>query len=283
MNNKKGKYNEEELEFLKINYPLYGPKYCGDILNRNHDNIYAQGNRMGLKKIGVNKHPSQQNVDPNQFYNIAKAEIAYFLGFLWADGYLVRYTNKTSNTYGVRMEINSEDANDIWDVMMSIGNWNIQKRKRKSTWKETTNFNVNSKDLLTFLEKHDYHIKSSEEPTSILSVIPDNLKPYWWRGFFDGDGYISFAEKGKGRWRSLGFSATFEYKWSELIRLSTELNIEKYIDYKAKPNSKGHSSSKFTINRISDMEKMVNYLLKSDLGLNRKTKKLKDFLSNINY
>jgi intein/homing endonuclease len=276
MNNKK-RYTEEEIDFIKKNYPLYGPKYCGKILNKSEGALYAQANRMKLKKIGVNKHPSMQKINPEQFWNINKTEVAYILGYLWADGSIIYRKNKTCNYYGIRLEINSEDANDIEQYMNSLGSWAKVVRKRNENWKETTTFSTNSRDIYEFLRENDYLTKSLSEPTKILARLPDKLKPYFWRGFFDGDGSLGFAPDKNKHWKSLQFSSSYEYKWLEIINLFSELKIEsfnlsKYIHPKTE-----HKASKITVSSKDGISKMIKYLNKSVIGLSRKTNKMKEF------
>lgn len=271
------KYTESEEQVLKDNYEIYGPKYCAKLLNRNEDAIFAKAKRMKLKKNGCRKHPSMQKINPEQFWNIQTKEVAYFLGYFWADGYINYRKNKTSNNYAVALEIKSEDANNILYILKNLGSWSLSTRKRKDNWKETTTISTNSKDVYLFLKNNDYDTKSIKEPTFILKKIPKNLHLYWWRGYFDGDGSISFGVYPE-RWKSIGFSSTINYEWSELKNLLTELAITKYSIQKYTHKTKNHCSSKFSIQNKTDIIKLINFLLKSEIGLDRKTEKMKKFL-----
>lgn len=272
------KYTEEQERLILNNYLDFGPKYCAKLLGKNENEIYAKAKRMGLKKIGYNKHPSMQAVNPEKFWNIEMPEVAYFLGYFWADGNIIHRINKTSNLYRIALEIISDDAQEILPILNKIGRWTIQTRKRSDNWKETTIITTNSKDIYNFLSENDYLNKSYNEPTKILTKIPDNLKYYWWRGYFDGDGGIAIAEKEKGRWKSLQFSSTYNYKWIELLLLFSALDItnasiNNYI------SPKGHKSSKITLFKIKNIKKMISYLIKSEIGLTRKTNKMKEIFS----
>lgn len=275
-------YTEKEKEILNLNYPLYGPLYCSKLLNRDQNAIYAQAKRMGLKKIGHDKHPSMQKINPEQFWNISSPEVAYFLGYFWADGNIIYKKNKTCNMYKIAFEITSQDASDIMPVMKSLGNWSILTRKRKSNWKETTIFSTNSKDLYNFLFKHDYKTKSFSEPTKILSKIPENLKPYWWRGFFDGDGSLSFSKTEKNK--ILGFYGTHQYKWLELKKFTKELKISNICIYDG-VSKLGHKKSVVHIYRSFDIKILCDYFLalKPELALKRKTIKMKEFLKRFHF
>jgi len=272
------KYTDKDLEFLRLNYPDYGPKYCGTVLGRDENNIQTKAKRMGLKKIGVKKHPSMQKVNPLQFLDIKTKEVAYFLGYFWADGTISYRKNKTCNNYTIAMEICAEDATDISDVVNVLGSWSKVNRKRCESWKETTNINTNSKDIYEFLKEHDYGDKSFCEPTKILNAIPEQLRHYWWRGYFDGDGSLAYADFDEGRWKALQFSSTYNYAWTELVKLCKDLEIKGFFIQNT-ISKKGHKSGKLTIGQIEEIKKFINFLLKSDIGLRRKTQKLNGFFA----
>lgn len=46
----KGEWTEEDLIFLKKNYPTKGRKYCSTHLNRNESSVQKKINALGLKK-----------------------------------------------------------------------------------------------------------------------------------------------------------------------------------------------------------------------------------------
>ncbi len=271
-------YSVKDEEFLIKHYPIYGPKYCASVLGRDPEAIGTKARRMNLKKQGRAKHPSMQKINPEQFTNIRSPEIAYLLGYLWADGYIHYSVNKTSHRYAIVLEIVSEDAKDLSPILTKTGQWGQTARKRKDNWRETTSFTTNSKDIYEFLFINDYKSKPTAEPTKILSQIPNHLKHYWWRGYFDGDGYISFAEPGKGRWKGLGFSSTYGFEWKELINLFQSLDINNYSLTNSEHKTKKHRSSKISLQNNNNIILFSRFLLQSEIGLSRKTNKLKEFI-----
>jgi len=46
----KGEWTEEDITFLKKNYPTKGRKFCSNSLNRNESSVQKKINSMGLKK-----------------------------------------------------------------------------------------------------------------------------------------------------------------------------------------------------------------------------------------
>lgn len=271
-------YANEEISFIKENYPKYGPKYCGLKLNRNAEAVGAFAKRLGIKKIGFDKHPSMQKINPEQFWDITTPEVAYFLGYFWADGHINYKINKTSNCYIVAMEIVSEDMQDIWPIFNKLGQWHTSQRQRQH-WKPISMMGTNSKDIYEFLYQNGYKSKSNEGPDKILAKIPDHLKVYWWRGYFDGDGSLSFGVRAGDRWKCLQFSSTYNYDWNYIIEYLKNLGISNPIT-RQEISKRGHKCSKLSLGRKEDINIFIEYLLQSNIGLSRKTNKMNEFLVN---
>lgn len=270
-------FTEKEIDFVFENLPKYGPKYCSVVLNRPKHQIERFARSKNIYKIGTDKHPSMQKINPEQFWNIEKKEIAYFLGYFWADGSIYYKKQKMGEVFSITLEINSEDARDIHNIMLNIGKWAVNFRKRQETWKETTTFSTNSKDIYKFLEENDYKIKSNTEPTKILEKIPQHLHKYFWRGYFDGDGGLNIYEWKNKLISNIQFCSTFESSWQELSNLCNSLEIQNpYI--RQEVSKKGHKCSKFSLVRKADMLKFCHFLMESEIGLVRKSNKMKKFL-----
>ena len=267
-------YTQKEIDFILNNYEKYGSAYCEKHIGRGQANIGNKARQLGLKRITKEKHPSMQKIDPRQFWDIKSKEVAYFLGYFWADGSLIRQQRKNCNAHKIQMEIASEDFLCVKDIFMSLGRWAISYRKRKETWKETTTITTNSVDIYQFLFDHDFKSKSFSEPTKILKKIPIDLHCSFWRGFFDGDGCLWFNEK----YSKIEFSSTFDYKWIELSSLCSSLSIPSYHIYEYKHKTKGHQASKFVIYDRQNILIFIYYLLYSNIGLKRKTDKMHEFV-----
>lgn len=269
---------KEKDQFIMENYPLYGPIYCAKELNIPVNKAYQWAVRLGIKRIGKSKHPSLQKINPNQFWKIETKEVAYFLGYFWADGYINYYYDKkkNSNHYRIAFEIVSEDFRNIENVMDSLGKWSKQKRKRKENWKETITAVTNSKDIYNFLKENNYDEKSYLEPTKILEKIPKDLHCYFWRGFFDGDGNAGSGIGSGKRGKIIQFSSGFEYQWEELTRLYKNIGVTSYIYRNI--SKKNHKSSKINVTDTVSIVNLANYLLKSSIGLDRKTASLQKII-----
>lgn len=264
-------YTKEEEQFLIENYPIYGAKYCSIKLNRGMGTVGNKARKLGLK-AGREKHISQQKIPVDQFLDIKTKEVAYFLGFFWADGHIHHYKVKNSNHWRIALEIVEKDAINIKPILDNLGQWVIIKRKRKDSWQETWTFFTANKALYLFLEENGFKDKSLIEPEIILNKIPEDLKKYFWKGFIDGDGHISCKEytyKGsKKRHSTFELSGQFGYKWLEIKKLFNLLNIKKYKIYNL-IDKNGHKRSKVKV-YSKEVLKLDSIII--DYGLNRKNK-----------
>lgn len=265
------KYTQEEEQFLIENYPIYGSKYCSNILKRNIGTISNKARSLGLK-AGRKKHDSAQKIPTSQFLDIKTREVAYFLGFFWADGYIYHYKVKNCNHWRVVLEIVEKDAISISPILDKLGKWVIVKRKRKDSWQTTWSFVTANEDLYNFLKNHGYEEKSTIEPTKILSKIPEELKPYFWKGFIDGDGHISIKDYVRQNVIVFELSGEIEYQWLEIQNLFKSLNISKYY-IRQEISKKNHKNSKVKIHGKEVLKLKPIFL---DFGLCRKTEQFKE-------
>lgn len=267
------KYTEKEIEFLKENYPKYGGSYCRPFLkDRSIDAINAMAIRLKLSAKNKVVHPILQKISISNFLNIKNKEVAYFLGYFWADGNIINYKSNNITHWRISLEIQSEDATNIYKILEFLGKWSIQKRKRNISWKETTTFVTNNKELYIFLKENDFDLKSNVEPTKILNLIPDELKNYFWKGFLDGDGSAGLIVNKNP---FIEFSATYKYMWKEVSNLCNKLGIEKYYIYN-NINKQNQKNSKFKINGKYTLSLVKYFPL---YGLDRKNNKLKTILN----
>lgn len=273
------KWNKKEIEFLKNNYSKFGGQYCAEKLNLPIKKVRKKAERLKLKvnsktksKIkkeqAIKQWKSQNHnykVDPKQFEKIKKPEIAYLLGFIWADGYL----NNKSQHFKISIEIAEKDYNDIKSIFKKTGEWNIQKRERPNRQAQIA-MSTSQKPIYNILKNYEYENKSKKSPNMILDVLPENLKHFWWRGYFDGDGCFYYNEKQS--LRQMSICSSFNQDWKHAIDLFEKLNIT----YKV--IKRQQKTSKHSVVRVCGKEninKFGNYIYQSkiEIGLKRKYNK----------
>jgi len=165
-----------------------------------------------------------------QFLNIKNAEIAYFLGFLWADGCVGDYRKKK---HYVQITINNEDFKNLHVVFNNIGNWNVYEYKpRKGKLLKT--INIWDRKLARFLQRLDYCSKA-KSPTKVLKIIPSSLKRYFYRGIIDGDGCIAIAKDGAAR---ICITGPFNQNWKYVFEICKKLKIIPKVSLRKFKNSR---------------------------------------------
>lgn len=210
------------------------------------------------------------------FENIKDKEIAYILGLLWADGH-VTFANNLSKTPIIKHSAKEEDNSTFKKILQFSGNWNTFICNNTGTYAKTpktisVNW-VSSRNFGEFLIENQYRNKI-KSPNEILNKIPSELRPYWFRGFFDGDGSVTIKNKGH---HSIAFTGHEYQDWGFITKLFDDININNYRIRII--NSRGGKSSQVRITNKKDLLIFENYLYSdyddNQLGLFRKRKQFK--------
>lgn len=222
------------------------------------------------------------NTDISKLMNPTTPEAAYILGMFWADGYLVN-GKKGKNGHGIALGLIEDDFLDIKNLFKILNEFKYSSRYRKNRVKKIGEINIGSKILYNFLFKNGYQNKSECSPSQILGIIPEELKHYWWRGYFDGDGCFYFG--GEKLCRQMAFTGSFEQDWSEHEKLLNNLKL-KYKIRKATTKQKKVDGSfcRYSQLRITDkhdVEKFGIYIYSGKLfGFKRKIDKFNKMISD---
>lgn len=198
------------------------------------------------------------------FVDIKTKEVAYILGFLWADGYIRK-------PYNITTTINIKDSIDIKNVFSRTGDWNFYEINRydKRNNRKYKNFTIttSNKILVNFLLDHDYDKKSYINPYKILSKISTNLKIYFIRGFCDGDGCF-YKNKSCNQFTITG---TYNQNWNWIEDVYNELKIKYSIILRMTAKS---GYSQIRISNKNDIDILGDFIYQEytneNIGLNRK-------------
>jgi hypothetical protein len=189
---------------------------------------------------------------------VSDKKIAYLLGLLWADGYIL--TNKS----GIGISMIRNDINDLLDVIPPKPiKFSCYFRQRKGKQPSKTVV-INDKILVEMLNrKFSYDTKSNK--FFDYNSIDERFYGDFLRGYLDGDGHI-----GKTK---VSFSACYNYDWTNMINLLKLLNIEEY-KIRLYISKKGHKSSTFIVNRKANSKKLLDFIysdfIYNKIGLSRK-------------
>lgn len=223
------------------------------------------------KYVKSNNLKKKRKVELSNFTNIDKKEVSYYLGFFWSDGYI--YRDEISIT------IKESDYLELFKIFSTFGIWNtknVTKKLGDKTYKEKTIY-TNDKFIRKFLLENNSANKSISSPDMLLDKIPDKLKPYFFRGLFDGDG--CFSSKNRSYFSITG---NINQDWSHVTKLFADLCIcSKYKQI----TRKSGSSSYITTSSQEDIQRLGNYIYDGnfDIGLSRKYNEFIKIVSKVKF
>jgi hypothetical protein len=193
-------------------------------------------------------------------------EICYFLGFMWADGWVEK------STTSVKLSIHENDMLDLETLILeNVGAVKITYTQNKNYDSSSGNMYFGSKRVSNWMKDMDFSKKSLVSPVKLLDNIDTELHSYFWRGFFDGDGGLYV----KGR--KLTFHGSIDQDWSSLKNLLESLNVNYSYNKTVRNKCK---SSFIQIRQSNSILNLINYLYKGkQFGLSRKLKTIHQFKS----
>lgn len=134
--------------------------------------------QLNLPEAGLTKFFKENEVyrfNENIFENVDTEEKAYWLGFLWADGYCKS---------GIDIELTDEDHIIKLKEFLAITS-QIKTRNRNNSI--TYRLNANSNKFANDLNNLGFGLKDDRTE---IPIISESLIRHFIRGYFDGDGHI---------------------------------------------------------------------------------------------
>ena len=170
---------------------------------KNHQPIYNYFKKKGWDRLKIEDYPkhSKYEVDKDFFKDIDTEEKAYVLGFICADGHVV------ANPSTIRIALKDDDYKLLEDIKKAMRSTNPIRRKieRQNPYKKSDNkilyqciISFNGKELVApLIEMGLAGKKTYTLDSSIMQYIPESLVRHFLRGYFDGDGCISWDKRYK--------------------------------------------------------------------------------------
>ncbi len=250
------KFTEGQKSFIRANYAVKGSLYCSDHLKIPREKVTYLANLMGVKlSMESHKNNYDYKVDPVVYKEPKQPEFIYFLGYLWADGWV----SKDKNV--IRIGLAKSDGDVISEIFSRYCRLRIYEqtldREKNGNCQIRKVFEMTDKYFADFLKANDYCVKSWKAPTKILSIIPIHLRHYWWRGYFDGDGCISRAVYPTWTTYRVKFSGSSDQDWTSLYELYKDLEIISTLDKES--NSLGKWSSVY-FHRPKYISRFLDYI-----------------------
>ena len=253
--------SKEEFEFLKCEIIKLNREGLSFIKISDQLNIYRHTIRKWMKSVDykiVNTH-NRLRVRENLFEEINTEEDAYWLGFLYADGYISK---------GGMVQVGLKHTD--YEHLLKFADFCGYDRS-KVIKKQKTNFPNSFRCRIAFSTQH---LKSNFNKHGIInnkslilkfpSWLDTSLEPHFIRGYFDGDGSLSIREnKIKKDSKVVSLLGTKEFLTELLIitNLSTKLSKDKR-----------HRGNTYSLNfRGADGLILLDYMYKnSNVHLERK-------------
>ena len=165
--------------------------------------VYNYFKKMGWPNLSREeyKYSTTYSVDQNFFKSINTEEKAYILGFICADGHV------DAENYRINILLKDDDYKILEDIKSAMHSTHPIKRGIKATnpYKKSNNsvlhqcrLSINGKELVKpLVEMGIAGKKTYSLDSSIMQYIPKHLVRHFLRGYFDGDGCISWDKRYK--------------------------------------------------------------------------------------
>lgn len=225
---------------------------------------------------GVRKHFFNEDY----FENIDTEEKAYWLGFISADGSIVK--SSQYNSYRLYINLSKIDENHLHKFLTSINAYDIDIQHYISTsgfsnpsGTETSRIVLNSLKLCKDLANYNVHERKSYDIE--MPKINQQLMPHYLRGFIDGDGSFYYHYDVKND----------RYRYSFEIVGASNLFMKQIKDYLELNNIKTNiyirkSNQSIRLMSASKVEilKLIDFLYSdAHIYLDRKYKKINEIKS----
>ena len=178
-------FNKEQQDYIVKNYLILSYKEIGSNLGFTERQI-----RGWLNNHGYNKN---RKINDKYFDCIDTPLKAYYLGLIYADGWICANSNTRNYEFGI--ELQSEDKYILEKLNNELGGYNIISHKEPQI-RSINGYKANSghSDVLRIYSKPlvlsliSNGIETNKTYKNVFPIVPNNLFFDWLRGYIDGDG-----------------------------------------------------------------------------------------------
>lgn len=262
-------FSQDDVDFIKNNYETMTSVEIGNILGFTDKQIRGKCCELGLNY-------KRRQINDDYFENINTPLKAYFLGFIFADGWIVKNDNRSNYEFG--MKLSSKDKYLLEMLNNELGGQNIiyhhdpqdvlicKKQIAHSGHCDT--LRVYSKKIVCDLMSHG--IETNKSLKDAFPIVDDDLFFDFLRGYIDGDGCYYCDNNNTYMHITCGSMEPLKYIQNKLneFGIKTQLYTE---------NDKKH---RLMCTSFNEMDKLINHLYYKDglFYLQRKYEKIKHFL-----
>lgn len=266
-----------EEQYILENYPKFGVPAVASKLSRSNSTITRYVKKMNLHRNKSLKGDREQIPDfkydldfSHVFDKEINKELAYWLGFFWADG-------TVGEDGSIVIEIVKEDGEQLRPIFDSIFPFSINYRERQGR-KPQMSFRTCNKKVKELLNSLGKYPKSFESHEKIFNYLDnEELKIYFLRGLIDGDGnfYINSSEY----YAQFTIASNFNQDWSFLLDY-----LKEFHPHICQSDKKSGKSSVLRITGETNLLKLINFLQYKNIsiGLQRKANKALEIIELYN-
>jgi hypothetical protein len=209
-------------------------------------------------------------------FDLSKAEHCYILGYFWADCHF----GLCKNNYNFSFEIKTDDFLYIWPILQDIGFLKYTTRVRKNSTKPQSCIRAAKQAEMQFFKEYQFHNKNNGCP--LFYKLIENMKPFFIKGFLDGDGSVSLDKNNLFR---VGFNGNKNQSWDFLEEycLSKDIQYALYRKDRKKSHAshtKDHGYSVFEFTNLQNRINLCESLNHINIGLSRKINIYRSFKTN---
>lgn len=148
-------------------------------------------------KINKREDKGIYNFNKNYFDEIYTEEKAYWIGFIWCDGYVCQRTRKGIKSYEFKLDLAIVDKNHVEKFKKAL---NSTHPIKEYSYKNHFSGNENSQIARIYLSNNYFAgnlvksyglIANRNNTNKLINKIPQNLYRHFIRGALDADGSIS--------------------------------------------------------------------------------------------
>lgn len=241
------KFTDEDIDFIKENYLKMTYSEIGKELGFTERQIRGKINNMHL--------PKNRKINDDYFDEINTPLKAYFLGFIFADGWIC--ANENPRNYEFGMELQSQDKYILEKLNEELGSQNIiyhsdpkivDIKGQIAHSNHTDYIRVYSKHLVLGLKNNG--IETNKTKKDIFPIVSNELFFDFLRGYIDGDGCYYTNKRNTYMHITCASTYPLNYIHEKLLKFNIKTSIYTEHENKHRLMCTNNDSMKLLINHL---------------------------------
>lgn len=258
---------EDDLKIKELYETGKSTREIGKIMDTSGVTISKHLQKMGIEIRDLHNSRQEYTFNEDYFETIDNEHKAYWLGFIAADGCVLEPTTCISKRTGkeitkgngaLEIALQKSDINHLKKFQQDISDTHkIYFRKQQ----EACSLKLHSSKMYEDLIKTGIIPRKSKK-LKFPQTISEELFPHFLRGYFDGDGSISFSKTKKGTIMLYSIAVSFIGNEEFITQVSNKLkkyNIKGNFSYK-----RGIENIKtFSLTNIETKKRFLDFIYKN--------------------